>query len=168
MHFSKNVPWLCLLLVLAVRPIPSSISSSNLTDVERLRNALIAQESNGDATVLNTSGSGAMGLAQVMPENLPSWSKEALGRVVSEREFLANPELQIQIIDHRLRLYWQEEIEKTGGNERSAVRRIAARWYSGNPDWQDSTTPQFWNGNEYPSIAEYSDRVWQKFNRQGE
>jgi hypothetical protein len=125
----------------------------------RLRNAIIAQESDGNHQLLNASGSGAMGLGQIMPENLPSWSLEALGREVSTNEFLSNPDLQLQIIDHKLNQYWQESLAQTGGNEQEAVLRVAAWWYSGNPDKFTDTTPQYWNGDAYPSIAEYANHV---------
>jgi len=39
------------------------------------------------------AGERALGKYQIMPGNLPSWSKEALGREVTSEEFLADPEL---------------------------------------------------------------------------
>ena len=50
---------------------------------------------------LTKSGDRAYGAYQMMGNNIPSWSKAALGRQVSTNEFLANPNLQDQIFAHR-------------------------------------------------------------------
>lgn len=135
----------------------------NTPPMERLRNAIVGQESGGNHDLLNASGSGAMGLGQIMPENLPAWSREALGHEVSREEFLSNPALQLKIIDFKLAQYWQEAIVQANGNEQEAVKRVAAKWYSGNPDKFTDTTPQFWNGDTYPSIAEYANQVLDRY-----
>lgn len=134
--------------------------------VQALRHAIVGQESGGDHTLLNASGSGAMGLGQVMPENLPVWSQEAFGREVSEAEFLNNPDLQIRLIDFKLQQYWDEAIQQSGGNQDEAVMRVASRWYSGDPSKFSDTTPQYWDGTPYPSIAEYSQQVLARFKAQ--
>lgn len=77
--------------------------------VQALRQAIIGQESNGQCSIQNKSGSGAAGLAQVMPENVSAWSREALGRSVSVSEFLKDCRLQLQVIDHKIAQYWQQE-----------------------------------------------------------
>jgi hypothetical protein len=133
------------------------------TDLHALRNAIIGQESGGDHKLLNASGSGATGLGQVMPENIAAWSKETIGREVSFDEFLHNPNLQITIIDRKLRQYWVESLWDAKGDRDEAVMRVASWWYSGNPDYFRSTTPQYWNGDPYPSIAEYSQSVLQRY-----
>lgn len=140
-----------------------SIFSAVPAPLERLRKAVVQQESNGNHQLLNASGSGAMGLGQIMPENLPSWSQEALGRSISQEEFLSNPELQLKIIDFKLNQYWQAAIVQANGNEQEAVQRVAAWWYSGNPDKFQDTTPQYWDGDAYPSIADYSQQVLQHY-----
>lgn len=126
--------------------------------VARLRDAIIQQESGGDCGSVNAD-SGALGCGQVMPANLPSWSKDALGREVSQQEFLANPDLQYRIVDHRLQKYWREELKNAKGNESQAVRRVAARWYSGRAELWNNEARQFYDGNEYPSIASYTKEV---------
>ncbi len=131
-----------------------------------IREAIIQQESDRNAKLLNPSGSGAMGLGQVMPDDLPHWSQEALGRELSTQEFLNNPDLQIVIIDYKVNQYWEQAIAQAHGNEDEAVMRVASWWYSGNPNLFTNTKPQSWNGDEYPSIAEYCNQVLERFKGQ--
>lgn len=134
--------------------------------IRHLRQAIIAQESSGDHHLLNPSGSGALGLGQVMPEELAKWSQEAVGREVSPQEFLNSPGLQIMVIDHKLTEYWQQAIVQANGNQSEAIQRVAAWWYSGNPDKFTDQTPQAWNGDEYPSVATYANQILERFNQQ--
>jgi hypothetical protein len=127
-----------------------------------IRQAIIGQESGANFRAINRH-SGALGYAQVMPENLPKWSMEALGYVVSRKDFLNHPELQIAIVDYKLHQYWQRSLMASKGNEALAVRRVAAWWYSGKPEKYRSNTPQFYNGHRYPSIAAYSYSVLKRY-----
>ncbi len=43
----------------------------------------------------------ALGRYQIMESNLPQWSREALGRVVTAEEFIRNPEIQDAIFDYK-------------------------------------------------------------------
>ena len=135
--------------------------NANFTRIDRLRNAIIWQESAGDAAIINPD-SGALGLAQVMPDNLAGvgqgWDFEALGRDLSASEFLADADAQTQIVNHQLLAIYQRQVQD-GYGEEEAIRRTAAEWYSGNPDKADDTAAQYWNGSEYPSIKDYSDDV---------
>lgn len=59
-----------------------------------------------------------------MPGNLPSWSKEALGRVVSEQEFLQSPKIQDAIAQHQMgKIY----------NQYGTLEDVASVWFSGRP-----------------------------------
>lgn len=146
--------------------------TATLTDVDKLCSAIIAQESNSDPRAVNAD-SGALGLGQVMPENLApvdehgkeipqqGWDYEALGEDLTPAEFLADTDKQIKVINYQLnKLYQQQKAD--GHSHDEAVRRTAAAWYSGDPDMVDDPTPQHWNGDpnkEYPSVEEYSDTV---------
>lgn len=144
---------------------PSSkplIAKSRSKQVTALRRAIIGQESAGKYNIVNPH-SGALGYGQVMPENVAPWSRAALGREVSGVEFLNNPELQILVIDHKLNQYFNRALKVTGGDEATAVKRVAASWYSGNPNLYTSTIPQFYNGHLYPSIADYSQSVLKRY-----
>lgn len=138
--------------------------NANFTRIDMLRNAIIGQESAGDAAIVNED-SGALGLGQVMPENLAGdgrgWDYEALGRDLTPEEFLADPDAQTKIINHQLAKIFDAQVA-AGKSEEEAVRRTAATWYSGDPNKADDATPQNWQGDpdkEYPSIKDYSDEV---------
>lgn len=70
------------------------------------------------------AGERALGAYQVMPGNLPQWSREALGRQVSEQEFLNNPQIQDQIVAHQFAKNYQKY-----GNWDDA----ASVWFTGRP-----------------------------------
>ncbi|HEY9620526.1 MAG TPA: lytic transglycosylase domain-containing protein [Crinalium sp.] len=130
-----------------------------------LRRAIIGQESSANFRAVNPH-SGALGYGQVMPANLASWSLEALGYSVSRADFLNSPEIQIMVIDHKLNQYWQDALIATGGDEGTAVMQVASRWYSGSPYRYTSNRPQYYRGHRYPSIAEYSSSVLQRYQQQ--
>lgn len=69
-------------------------------------------------------GESALGKYQVMPGNLKQWSKEAIGREVSEDEFLNSPELQDKIVEHRL-----TQMSKQYDDPKD----LASVWFSGRP-----------------------------------
>lgn len=69
-------------------------------------------------------GQRALGLYQVMPGNLPAWSKEALGYTVTPQQFLANPKIQDQIVSHQL-----AQIYKKHKNWSD----VASVWFTGQP-----------------------------------
>ncbi len=146
----------------ATKPISGKTSKQQVT---ALRRAIVGQESGGKFNIVNPH-SGALGYGQLMPENVAPWSRAALGREVSVPEFLNNPNLQIKVIDYKLSQYFDRALQVTGGDEATAVKRVAAAWYSGNPKLYTSTTPQFYNGYPYPSIAAYSQSVLRRYQQQ--
>jgi hypothetical protein len=84
--------------------------------------ALRKQESGGNYSVVNSIG--AMGAYQVMPANLPNWSKETFGHSISRTEFLSHPDEQDAIARHINAPRFQ----------RYGAAGAAALWYSGQPD----------------------------------
>jgi len=70
------------------------------------------------------AGERALGKYQIMPGNLPSWSKEALGREVTPDEFLANPEIQ----DAITRKQMENNLAKYGNAD-----DVASVWFTGRP-----------------------------------
>ena len=100
-----------------------------------------------------------------MPENVSVWSREALGRAVSVDEFLTDCGLQRRVIDFKLTQYWQQEAQD-GRDEAAIVRHIASRWYAGRADLFDSAAPQYWHGQPYPSIRDYTLAVLERYQSQ--
>lgn len=86
----------------------------------------------------------ALGRYQIMEANLAPWSQEALGRAVTADEFLANPEIQDQIFDHRFGQYVQQY-----GPEGAAQAWFAGPGGVGALDRRDSLGT---------TVADYTDR----------
>lgn len=149
-------------------PSPSTFDSpaSHTPEaVVALRRAIIGQESGANFRAVNRH-SGALGYGQVMPANVPSWSREALGYSLTPDQFLNSPELQLKVIDHKLNEYWQAALVDAQGNEAIAVRRVASHWYSGKPYRYTSTRAQYSGGHRYPSVAEYTLQVLQRYEQE--
>ena len=70
------------------------------------------------------AGERAMGAYQVMPGNLPQWSREALGREVSEQEFMSSPDIQDAIFLHQMQKAYQEH---------GSWEDAASVWFTGRP-----------------------------------
>jgi uncharacterized protein with LGFP repeats len=138
--------------------------ASSESIVKGIQTAIFGQESGYNYSAVNPD-SGALGIAQVMPANIPSWSREALGFEITPGVFLSNPTLQLKIVNHKLNQYYQTALQVTGGNIDLAVRRVASAWYSGDPNLYISTNPQYFNGNSYPSIASYTLSVLDRFHQ---
>ena len=105
-----------------------------------------------------------------MPENIAGtgtgWDYEALGRDVSAAEYLANPRIQTQIIEHQLEQIALSQGTDASGNLRSPneiAKRSAAVWYSGRSDYCQRTEPETFGKTEYPSGAAYCDAVVQRY-----
>ncbi|BDX35562.1 tape-measure protein with lysozyme [Thermus phage MN1] len=119
--------------------------------------ALGKQESGFNPQAVNKH-TGALGLFQVMPQNLwgwgsglkaftpgwldqlgkpkTGWDYEALGRDITPREFLSDPKLQTTIATKKLQEYRSKIIESFQRAGRpvdnlEVLRRLAAIWYSG-------------------------------------
>jgi hypothetical protein len=69
-------------------------------------------------------GERAMGAYQVMPGNLPQWSKAALGREVSEEEFMNSPEIQDAVFIDQM---------KKAKDKHGSVEDAVSVWFSGQP-----------------------------------
>lgn len=137
-------------------PKPDS-NATTKPDLNRLMKAIASQESGGNHEIIN-GDSGASGKWQVMPENIPKWSRAALGREITHAEFMADPKIQQQIVSHRLNLYLNQQSTALSLEQR--IRLVASAWYSGQPELWNNTKPQYSNGRQYPSIAEYTASVW--------
>jgi hypothetical protein len=70
------------------------------------------------------SGDRAYGKYQVMGANIPSWTKQALGRSMTPEEFLASPEAQEKVFESQ----FQRNFKKYG-----TVEDAASVWFSGRP-----------------------------------
>lgn len=142
-----------------IRPSMQGLVATN--PVHKFRKAIIAQESGGSYTIVNPD-SGAIGVGQVMPENVGPWTAKYVGRRMTPQEFRYNAAAQDMVINGRFNDMLNQQME-AGYNEEQAVRRAAAEWYSGQPDLWNNTRPQYSNGRKYPSISEYTASIWAKY-----
>jgi len=95
-------------------------------DMSKYRDAIASIESDGSGGYQAVGPTHpklgrALGRYQVMEANLPQWSQEALGRQVSAQEFLANPDIQDAIFDHKFGGY----VDKFGDEG------AAQAWFAG-------------------------------------
>jgi tape measure domain-containing protein len=137
-------------------------SADNLT---ALRRAIIGKESNTNFKAVNPD-SGALGYGQVMPANVKSWTKQALGRSLTPDQFLNDSLAQVEVINYKLNEYLQKEL-KQGFDLDTAVRRVASTWYSGQPGKYNDTKAQSYNGGKYPSIDSYTKDILTRFKSEG-
>jgi hypothetical protein len=96
-------------------------------NITRIADAIARLESGGKYSAMGPqtkSGDRAYGKYQIMGNNIPSWSREALGRQITADEFLANPQLQDQIAHHRMGQYY---------NKYGNPQDVASMWFSGRP-----------------------------------
>lgn len=118
----------------------------------RFLRAISGRESGGNYGARNAD-SGALGKYQIMPGNIPSWSREALGRSISAQQFANSPRLQEQIAQYKLRQYYNK-----WGPEGAAVA-----WYAG-PGNANKYMRARGKGfgaaqGKYPSISAYALRI---------
>lgn len=136
--------------------------ASNKPIVERLRNAIAGQESNHDSKAVNPH-SNALGYGQVMPENIKEWSTQCLGAPITENEFIKSKDKQIKIIDCKLSQYLTEFRNDPFDIQ---VKKVGAKWYAGDGSLYQNTKPQKYGAGDYPSISDYSNNVWERFEKQ--
>lgn len=114
----------------------------------RLVGAIRAKESGGNYSARNKS-SGALGAYQIMPSNLPSWSKAALGRSVSAAEFIRSPQIQDAVAKYQLQQYFNKY----------GARGTAIAWYAGPGALKYSSGALNRNQSGYPSINNYASDI---------
>ncbi len=122
--------------------------------------AIIEQESSGNSQ-LQHPVSKAVGLGQILPKNIEVWSKEIFGQEVTLDQFLNNPDIQAYVIKYKLLEYYYQAMQETGGDLYLTVKRVAAKWYSGDPNLYLSDK-KVSNG---PTVRKYADSVLTKFRK---
>lgn len=127
-------------------------SGGGSSDLDRLMRAIKSQESSNNYGAVNHD-SGALGGYQIMPFNLDPWSQEALGRSVSQSEFMSSPSIQDSIARYKLGQY----LSKYG------AAGAAAAWYGGPGAvaHMDDNNPQ---PGGYPSLRAYYEAILRRMN----
>jgi hypothetical protein len=143
-------------VVLTPRPLPIDGVTTHIID--SLMTAIVSQESSGNINLEHPT-SKAIGLGQVLPSNIPTWTRETFGQELTVDQFRGNQDVQIYTIRYKLYEYYRRAIATSGGDLHLAVRRVAAQWYSGQSDLYESTKPVATG----PSIRDYSLQVLGRF-----
>lgn len=120
-------------------------------------NAISGQESGGNYNARNRH-SGALGRYQIMPGNISSWSRAALGRSVTPQQFARSPELQDRIARHQMQKYYQQY----------GPAGAAVAWYAGPGNANKYVrNPSGWNRKQgnYPSISSYVASILRRMGR---
>lgn len=133
-------------------------------NIGAFRAAIIGKESGGNYNAVNPD-SGALGIGQVMPENVGPWTQKYLGRRLTPQQFLKDSKAQDAVINGRFRDMLNDQAA-AGYKGEEAIRRAAAVWYSGQGSLWNDTRPQYSNGRRYPSIAEYTKAIYDAYRRQ--
>ena len=144
-------------------PAAATTSTGNSNAGRKLRVAIIGKESGGNYEVLNPD-SQAIGIGQVMPENVPSWTAKHYGQRLTPNQYRYNRAAQDAVVHGQLQEYYDAEI-KAGRSEALAVRRAASAWYSGDPNRYDNNRVQTYKGRRYPSIREYTMDILRRYQR---
>lgn len=132
-------------------------------NISKFRAAIIGKESGGNYGAVNPD-SGALGIGQVMPENVGPWTKQYLGRSLTPQQFLNDPAAQDAVVNGRFKDMIADQ-QAAGFSGEQMIRRAAAVWYSGQARLWSDTKPQFYKGRRYPSIAEYTKAIWDAYSK---
>lgn len=92
---------------------------------------------------------------QIMPGNIPRWSRSCIGRELTPTQFEASPETARTVVTCVMRDVLRDEYRASGNNETLAVRRAAAWWMRGDPSQYNSS-----------EIANYIQRVVNAYQQQ--
>ena len=108
---------------------PGAVTRLPLGDLASYREAIKSVESAGSGGYsalgpMLKNGNQALGAYQVMSNNLPSWSQEALGKTLSPSQFLADPNAQDKVFDH----FFGKSLQKYGN-----AQDAASVWFTGRP-----------------------------------
>jgi len=76
---------------------------------------------------------------QIMPGNIPRWSRSCLSRELSPAEFEASPQLARSVVTCVMQDVLRDEYRASGNDEMLAVRRAAAWWMRGDPSHYNSS-----------------------------
>lgn len=144
---------------------PSGGQPAPTGSIGAFRAAIIGKESGGNYSAVNPD-SGALGIGQVMPENVGPWTQKYLGRRLTPQQFLRDRNAQDAVVNGRFRDMLADQ-RAAGYTGEQAIRRAAAVWYSGQAKRWDDPKEETYNGRRYPSVREYTQAIWESYKRNG-
>ena len=105
---------------------------------------------------------------EVLPTKFPEAPKVEIPALKTEKydpltqQFLKDPAAQDAVVNGRFKDMLADQAA-AGFSGEQMIRRAAAVWYSGQARLWNDTKPQYSNGRQYPSIAEYTKAIWQSY-----
>ena len=113
---------------IAEQYVKPSIDVSPLLD--RIKSGVFSQESGGNYQSRPNPRTGAVGGFQVLPVNIPSWTRKHYGRALTPSQFKANRTAQDAVFNGEMGDYLRQAKAK-GVDDDTAIRMGAAGWYGG-------------------------------------
>lgn len=137
----------------------SNISFSSLLDAMRIGTG--RQENASGKLGLQNSRTGATGLFQVLPSNIPEWTRntEGVGEMTVE-QFKKDARAQVLVFNKYMGEYLRKALIKSEGDWKTAVRMAAAAWYGGEDDMMNFAKNFGGKGKE-PTFNQYTSKVLQ-------
>lgn len=132
-------------ILLKIKELDFNGEGSDSATLEKISQAIGQFESGGNYKAIGkvtANGDRAYGKYQVMGKNIPSWTKEALGKSMTIKEFLASPKAQDKVAHSRM-----GKLLAQYGN----ISDVASVWFSGRPmkkagnarDVNNTTVPKY-------------------------
>lgn len=84
---------------------------------------------------------------QILPENIPRWSRQCTGQALTSAQFEASTGKAREILVCVMRDVLRDEYKASGNSETLAVRRAAAWWMTGNPNRYNSDSTAAYTQN---------------------
>jgi hypothetical protein len=84
---------------------------------------------------------------QILPENIPRWSRRCTGQALTSAQFEASTGKAREILVCVMRDVLRDEYKASGNSETLAVRRAAAWWMTGNPNRYNSDSTAAYTQN---------------------
>lgn len=84
---------------------------------------------------------------QILPQNIPRWSRRCTGQALTSAQFEASTGKAREILVCVMRDVLRDEYKASGNSETLAVRRAASWWMTGNPNRYNSDTTAAYTQN---------------------
>lgn len=135
-------------------PKPKNRTQSLL---DQMRDAIAAQESGSNYNVRPNGRTGALGMYQVLPGNVPVWTQKHLGKRLTPEQFAKDPDAQDRVFNAEMGSYLERAQQLNPDADDDTIQRMgAAGWYAGPGKMDRHNDRKRFRPNE-PSIGEYAD-----------
>lgn len=145
------------------QPFAPNASVDNI--LGKMRGSVMTQESGGNQTVRNNRTS-ATGLFQVMPANIPVWTKKYYNKSLTQDQFANDRNAQEAVFKGEMGKYVNKALQLSGGDEDKAIRMAAAAWYGGEGNMKNYDADFGGKGNE-PTFRQYTTSILNRIKKGG-